>query len=274
MSAEKNIVSVSNIASAMAASEVTVMRMYVVEGGDVKRSPWLVKNYEIIDGVCFIPLHKMDTGFCRFVTGSAKDMRDCSWLEDLKLKRVRASMDALAPDTGPSLFKPVQPSKWERRKQLQKVKEALNDDIASVVTIDLPAISFGGEEAPALTLKVKRCLDCKIAVSVELTADVLTYIRIAMLDSFERDSNKRQRAEHDGMKLKFRWCNSRQVFIAQRLDADGGRKLKIFRPNESISLNDAKDKANAWADGDSSSGDESDDNAEKPFPAIPDVQPA
>ena len=91
MSAEKNIVSVSNIASAMAASEVTVMRMYVVEGGAVKRSPWLVKNYEIIDGVRFIPLHKMDTGFCRFVTGY-KNMRDCSWLEDLKLERVRASM--------------------------------------------------------------------------------------------------------------------------------------------------------------------------------------
>ena len=253
----------SNIAPAMTASEVTVMRTYVVEGGAVKRSPWLVKNYEIIDGVCFIPLHKMDTGFCRFVTGSQKDMRDCSWLEELKHKRARASRGAFASDSGPSLFDTAQPSKSERRTQLQMQKLRESIDAASFVTIELPAISFEGHEVPGLSMKVKRCLDCKLAVSVELRPDVLTYIRIAMLDSFQRDSNKRQRAEHDGRLHKFRWCNSRQAFIAQRPGEGGKRKLKIFKPNRSLTLIDAKDKANAWADADNESRDESDDNVEE-----------
>ena len=123
-------------------------------------------------------------------------------------------------------------------------------------------------------MKVKRCLDCKLAVSVELRPDVLTYIRIAMLDSFQRDSNKRQRAEHDGRLHKFRWCNSRQAFIAQRPGEGGKRKLKIFKPNRSLTLIDAKDKANAWADADNESRDESDDKVEEPSSAVLDVQPA
>ena len=80
----------------------------------------------------------------------------------------------------------------------------IDADHPAFVTVALPAVSFDGQTAPDMSFKVKRCLDCKIAVSVELTADVLTYIRIAMLDSFERDSNKRQRAEHEGIQHKFR----------------------------------------------------------------------
>ena len=159
-------------------------------------------------------------------------------------------------------------------RQMQKLRESIEIDVASFVTIELPAISFEGHEVPGLSMKVKRCLDCKLAVSVELRPDVLTYIRIAMLDSFERGSNKRQRAEHDGRLHKIRWCNSRQAFIAQRPGEGGRRKLKIFKPNGSLSLIDATDKANAWPDADNESSDESDDNVEEPSPAVLDVQPA
>ena len=223
----------------------------------------------------FVPLCKKDTGFCRFVIGKREEMRNCTWLEELKLKTVRASLDDLTPETGPSLFQTAQPKKpWQRRMQLQKIKDAIDADDPGFVTIALPAVSFDGQTAPAMSFKVKRCLDCKMTVSVELKAEVLTYIRIAMLDSFERDAHKRQRAEHEGIQHKFRWCNSRRGFIAQRQSAPGERKLNIFKPNEETSLCDAKDKANSWADGDNESGDESDDNVEEPSPAILDVQPA
>ena len=125
-----------------------------------------------------------------------------------------------------------------------------------------------------MSFKVKRCLDYRMPVLVELKAEVLRYVRIAMLDSYQRHARKRQRAEHDGIRHKIRWCNSRRGFIARRQSAPGERKLKIFKPNEETSLNDAKDKANSWADGDNESGDESDDNVEEPSPAILDVQPA
>ena len=260
--------------SNIAASEVTVTETcrWVIAGGSEKRVPWCVKDYETIAGVHFVPLCKKDTGFCRFVIGEKKEMRHCTWLEELKLKTVRASLVDLTPEPGPWLFQTAQPkTPWQRRKELQKVIDA---DDPAFVTVALPAVSFKGQTAPAMSFKVKRCLDCKMTVSVELKAEVLTYIRIAMLGSFERDARKRQRAEHEGIQHKFRWCNSRRGFIAQRQSAPSERKLKIFKPNEETSLNDAKDKANSWADGDNESGDESDDNVEEPSPAILDVQPA
>ena len=140
----------------------------------------------------------------------------------------------------------------------------IDADHPAFVTVALPAVSFDGQTAPDMSFKVKRSLDCKMTVSVELKAEVLRYIRIAMLDSYQRHARKRQRAEHDGIRHKSRWCNSRRGFIARRQSAPGERKLKIFKPNEGTSPNDAKDKAISWADGDNKSGDESDDKVDKP----------
>ena len=245
----------------MAASEVTVTQIWVIEGGSEKRTPWRVKDYETIAGEHFVPLCKRDTGLCRFVTGKKEELRHCTWLEELKLKTVRASLDDLTPETGPSLFETAQPKKqWARRKELEKIKHAIDADDPGFVTIALPAVSFEGQTAPDMSFKVKRSLDCKMTVLVELKAEVLRYIRIAMLDSYQRHARKRQRAEHDGIRHKIRWCNSRRGFIARRQD----QKLKMFKPNKGTSVHDAKDKAISWADGDNKSGDESDDKVEKP----------
>ena len=213
----------------MAASEVTVTQTWVIAGGSEKRVPWCVKDYETIAGVHFVPLCQKDTGFCRFVIGKREEMRHCTWLEELKLKTVQASLDDLTPETGPSLFQAAQSKKpWQRRMQLQKIKDAIDADDPAFVTVALPAVSFDGQTAPDMSFKVKRCLDYRMPVLVELKAEVLRYVRIAMLDSYQRHARKRQRAEHDGIRHKSRWCNSRRGFIARRQSAPGERKLNIF----------------------------------------------
>ena len=84
----------------------TIQRASVVNGGGCKRNGWVITDSELIDGVDFIKLNRLDSGFCRFVSGQTKGMPDMKFMEKLRWMRTQATIDLAKPAeaAGETLF--------------------------------------------------------------------------------------------------------------------------------------------------------------------------
>ena len=91
----------------MADTKCSIQRAFVVTGGGCKRDGWVITDSELIEGIEFIKLNRLDSGFCRFVSGHPKGMRDMDFLEKLRWMRTQATIDLakLPPAEGGNLFK-------------------------------------------------------------------------------------------------------------------------------------------------------------------------
>lgn len=62
---------------------VSITKVIVITHKNVKL-PWQIDSSETIDGIECVALRKMDSGFCRFVSGSTLGMRNRDGLMQLQ----------------------------------------------------------------------------------------------------------------------------------------------------------------------------------------------
>ena len=105
----------------MADTKCSIQRAFVVTGGGCKRDGWVITVSELIEGIAFIKLNRLDNGFSRLVTGHAKGMRDMDFLEKLRWMRTQATIDLAKPPPaeGGNLFK-VSASETKKAIQFRK----------------------------------------------------------------------------------------------------------------------------------------------------------
>ena len=166
----------------------TIERVVQVTGGSSKRDPWTVKNISIIDGTEFVDLQKTDTGFNRFISGTWKGLPTSSFMSTLRKKRNFALMGH-AESHDMLGNKMPEPSRYEQ------VKMRTTRTENSYVDIDMPAVDYDSEHAPATTLRIAASKAFNSGVKIELKPENLHYVRLAMLASCDDSPGKRHKPQ-------------------------------------------------------------------------------
>ena len=217
---------------AEAGGGVSIERALVVRwGGGEGKTPWLIANAEHVDGIDFVVLHKRETGFCRFVSGSTTGCNRMLYLDELKKLRTAESF-RVASEMGQdektdNLFDMENPSKKAKKVQKQMAQsQAQLGVLPAWVTLNMPDIDTPKGMVKGINMRVKTCLDVHQAVSVEVSCANFAYIRAAMHASPE--AARKQTATDKG----YRWHSSKKVFLASRKEEDR-TVFKSFRPRDS-----------------------------------------
>ena len=225
--------------------DVSIQKIITVNGGSLKRSPWTLQTVEEIDGHTFVPLKKIDQGFCRFVTGSSKGLFELGWLDELRKLRTTAQR---ATESGGLFAEPGARPKRRRKVTAAAVPEP------SYITVDLPAFEYEGGKVDAISMLVKAEPMTFTHISVELDPDNLAYIRHALLAS-GIPAKKRAKPPHDGVYHKVRWLTRRHGWQARRgPDQSRTKFFKVGKQDDELGVADVRDLAKRWADGDDDSG--------------------
>ena len=227
-------------------ADVVIQRAITVSGGACKRSPWRVEATETIDNKTFVVLCKNDQGFNRFVTGSPKGLKEAAWLDHLRSLRSAAmrAEEEEAAKTG--LFDdPSTPTPKKKRRRSRMPTAPLTVDIK------LPAVEHDGVEVDELVMKVKAESDSRLNISLELTAENLKYVRVAMLQHDSKGvSYSRSKPEYEGEPKQLRWLARRKAWLAI-----SPCKQKTFRVRKGaasqgpfeLEVVETRDRARAWA---------------------------
>ena len=210
-----------------------------------KGSPWALDALETIDGTEFAVLKHRDIGFCRFVAGSYSAFRNNSYsfLSDLMKERTDATVAACSGEDA-SPFDSVEATPAARKRARKNAKEKVHSgELPPFVTLTLPRITLpSGEYIGPITMKIKSSLDIRDSPTVELRADILHYIREAMLLS--QATTEKETTPTQSLRDKIRWRPSRKCWVAER---DG--QFKSFRPDDrecDVSVQAAGDRARDW----------------------------
>ena len=231
---------------------VSMQRCIVFNRADL-RQPWLVTHSEVIDGVEFVKLSLTDSGFNRFVSGTTKGCKTMKWLDDFRQQRcietLKRTADASSIFGGP-------PSKAARAKQKKDCMLQLqNGTLPNTISIAVPSVEYDGQYEGARMLKVVTAVDQKACLQVEASAEVLSYVRVAMLAS--QGSRKRtRRDDHTGC---VRFADDTNTFVARRVE--GGKvKTRSFKVCDS-SHEVAHECAQRWACNESTEEDEEENSS-------------
>ena len=173
---------------------ITVSERVVVEVGNVQ---WIVPCDRVttVDGAKFITLsYSGDRGFAKFCGADMKQSNP------LKLHDGLALMLKLRDDAMQQLLQPVAAEKLVCHTHgdlTLKEKAMLQDDIASVVEIEVPALVLGDESIDAFRLRVLSAIDPRKPIAIEATPLNLSYVRLAMRASVASSGAiKRSRPKH------------------------------------------------------------------------------
>ena len=160
---------------------ITCERCYMVSGGGVPSAkPWLIRDSQVEQegNMVFLKLERKDTALGRLITGHSRSnpLRDYNFFDILKrernVKQVRTKGTLQTADG--DVKKLALMRAWKRQRLVA------NDSPS--VAVDLPRVAHAGEAIGPITMHVKRVEGKQSKnVSVELTAENLTYIRIACL---------------------------------------------------------------------------------------------
>ena len=238
-----------------ASAKVTITRPIHISTEGSKGKPWNPDFVEIIEGKEFVCLSRSDCGFCRFVRGGGTErLRDCAWLEELKALRTQKSCEAVNGTPQESLFDDAPSMSNYKFKKATKNNDP--DGYPSVVRVELPGFSHDGNDLPSVSCDLKFCLSKRDNVHIEITADVLQYVRAAVLKSDGESSRKRARPIVPSDK-KVTWVPTRNAFVAKRMIGDTV-KHKTHKPasDNAFDVEHAREKASRWADGESEGSDE------------------
>lgn len=234
---------------------VGLSRCWCVTGGSLGTVPWVISKTEEAAGVTFIRLHKADSGFERFVLGgyrgSVKSLKDMTWLDWLRNERNRVQLEDTTP---PTEAKPMFADMKKR-----KPPPVCKRDMPTVVTIELPEL----EDHPAISVRVLTASNIRSNVAVELRADVMQYVRKAIIGQGKRETpTKRERPEVEGERNMCRWMQMPRTkrgearepqagFQAFRETQNGVKKTRFFpaESDASDAVDRCRDIALAWAKG-------------------------
>ena len=250
----------------MADTKCSIQRAFVVTGGGCKRDGWVITDSELIEGIEFIKLNRLDTGFCRFVSGHAKGMRDMDFLEKLRWMRTQATIDLAKPPPaeGGNLFK-VSASETKKAIQFRKKESQgmqARGELPLTCKVRLPAVVHNdGTTSPAMEVKVKSCLDPKENVMIELKAEILEHLRFVMLHSEQPASRKRPPS---GAFHGVRFRAERKGFLATRKQ-DGKETYKTFKVDDDadeLERAEIAERAQRWVEGGNFSDQEGDGSAD------------
>ena len=232
---------------------VTIERRVCVKGGGCSdRAPWIIQNIEEVNGCEFICLKYQDTGFCRFVSGQYT-IKDTSFLERLKMLRTQASFRSVGQEQESALFQDAAASAGPNRKQKQQARAAQErGTMPPIVQITLPAFTgAGGNEVPGITIQALSNLDSAALLKIEVKAEVLAYVREALLAHAEGEEEPNEEEEQDEPAEKVackevRWRGDKSVWLSTRVS--GGKKTtKSFRVKKDGSSDRQYQRAVRWA---------------------------
>ena len=224
---------------------VYIKRSVIVECQGQK--PWIVDSTECIDGTECVPL-KIKDGFGQFVAGGWKKYRDITsmpFMAEVQRLRHAATMSACGIVEATGLFDDadVTASAKKRARKDAKVKESLGT-MPLLVSIELPVVTLqDGSVIGPIQAKVKSSLNLGHAVVVELSPDVLFYLKTAMLHSIDQDGAHSALGNTQGV----RWRHDRNAWLVRR-----GNKYKHFKPSDPLSgvdREEAKERAQQWMAG-------------------------
>eukprot|EP00971_Amphidinium_carterae_P352615 6492675-Amphidinium_carterae.1 len=227
---------------------ITIQRTVQVYRDGLKL-PWNIQNVATVDGIECVELNRRDTGLARFICGATK-IADLSWpFEHLRELR-NAQLCGGSSEATTGVFQKPLTSYGKRKLRLRAEGGQMETNF---VILHLPEVAHGGESAPALELKVRRVSDLKKACQIELATTNLHYIRLATL-AFGRGEPEREKRRRTlsswSVPQKVTYVSKRKVFQAFRLDEDGKRRYKQFKPqveeNEEEMMR-ARDLAIAWS---------------------------
>ena len=190
-------------------------------------APWIVTHTEVRDGLEFIKLSLADTGFCRFVSGSRTGAKSMRWLDEMKQKRLNATLQHSSESM--SLFEgpPTAAAKLKQKRDAElKLKSGV---LPPYLSIEVPTVEFNDMVEPARTLKIVPDVDCNACIRVECAADVISYVRVAMLAS--DGARKRSRRVNGQGSIARRERGGQVCFVARRIE--GGKvATKTFAYND------------------------------------------
>ena len=257
--------------------ELPRIRPSIVGGGCAKGCiPWVIRDIEIIDNIDYVKLTRRDSGFCRYVLGrnsGRNGLQDFKYLETLRMLRTSASeraitsddmpLDALAAAGVPSPARSGQrrlSDMWGKREDRAKAR-VVGADIKAV-EVELEEINFEGVVVGPLSIQMPFSLHYAQNVAVPLRADVLHYIRVAILAAGECGHTSRKQASSDANAPKHsKWIDQRSAFIAKRPGERAYRTFKLSKIDvdasplqRSIAMDKARETCAAWlANGDEES---------------------
>ena len=209
-------------------ASLVIGKRVVISWGE--QPPWF-PDVETLDGVEFVKLTHRDTGYVRFVGPGAQG----SFLEWAKNRRHTAVMELNKPAEG--LFAAAGSATKQRKLIVSKIAVG---DLPDVVEIQAPELKCeDGTIVPGMMIKCATCVDKAAAVKVELTVEVLQYIRAAAAMSWSTTEPALETSK------SVKWKAARNSYVASR--AVGGKlQYKTFRPTDGGNPAEAFAAAEAW----------------------------
>lgn len=205
------------------ACPVTVARsIHVCGGADAK--PWAPRVVLTAKGVECITLDPKDSGFSRFVFGTAR-WKACSFLDELMLMRTESSKLAIIGDQGLFVAAPPRKGSYREKAERKMVLDKAAEAEVEMVPVELPA--WEGEEVKldAMQVMVGFSLKRKALVEVELKPETLHYIASRCRASEAQPSRKRAAVEQPSKGVY--WHKSKNAFVA-RAPAESDLKWKVL----------------------------------------------
>ena len=228
--------------------QVCIKRIVTIDCRD-NQAPWLIHNLENIDGREFLKLSHRDVGFCRFIAGkNFKQISTMTFLHELQLKRAQMTLDACSNAAqGQALFDEAVPTVAAQKRARRDAKSRASlGALPPTISMQMPDITMeDGTHVPGVVLRAKSSLDVRESVMMELDAHMLSYARCAMLNSHSDRVTPDRR--HPGVT----WRSDRKHWSARRKTDNGRFATKSFKPDgdDELAMNEAADRAAAWADG-------------------------
>ena len=267
--AEQLLLQLANLDSLPTYTMTTIKRIVAIMGGACKRDPWYINEIELVDGVEMFKLRADSSGFQRFVLGNCdkkKALQHTDYLDDLRKKRNRARYDS------PSEQQIFDERPAFNRYQKRKLRDGDKDSKEHIIVLHLPEVKHELEYSPAISLKVKNEKQAQLGVSVELSMEVVDYLRIAILADLAVPTGRAgaQHVVHTKVKpdvpssTDCRWVVRRKMkgYLLTRpieLKKADGSRCKFLRCLDATNvemINKLHDKGKRWVGGEEVSEDE------------------
>ena len=208
-------------------NNVKISRTLTVSGGGEK-TPWSVNTVDVIDGIEFIPVLGVDTGFARFCWGKRGGhgpLARSVFLKDIRHKRLQECLRIVGLKEEPqkALFdeEEVKAPLSKRGRRSEVGQNKLPDFVT--LTLDDLKDSSGTLVAHGIAMKVKSSLDLAATLSVEATPAALNYIRQGVIISEVPETTAVPRQPD------VRWRPDRGAYMASKNNDAGEKMHKTFK---------------------------------------------
>ena len=151
---------------------VEISRSICIRGGGLGQFPWILQNSELVEGRELARLNLWSRGFIRFVFGAYTSNTKTMMLNSRYLDNLKADRHAVMHPT-----KCV--TKYARRQA--QMREKLMGNPSQLIKVIQSSFSFDGVVFGPIEILMKRPKRRSDALAVELTAEVFSFIRAAIL---------------------------------------------------------------------------------------------